>query len=145
MSKLIYYAGSIRGGRQKEHLYKFVIDGLKDSGYTVLSEHVGKENIVESERATLTEKEIHDRDIEWINQADIVIADVSLPSLGVGYEISYALHKLEKPVFVFCEAMDFIHVSAMIKGVLPIAQYISEQDYLRQVLQSLLKHHVNGG
>jgi 2'-deoxynucleoside 5'-phosphate N-hydrolase len=42
--------------------------------------------------------EIYTMSVGRIQCCDVVIADVSNPSLGVGYEIAYALD-LEKPVF----------------------------------------------
>jgi len=41
---------------------------------------------------------IYGRDMEWIALADALVAEVSGPSLGVGYEISYALHSRRMPV-----------------------------------------------
>ena len=44
--------------------------------------------------------EIHDRDMNWITQSDIFVAEVSNPSLGVGYEISAAI-SLNKKIYWF--------------------------------------------
>ncbi|MEI7962017.1 MAG: nucleoside 2-deoxyribosyltransferase [archaeon] len=33
---------------------------------------------------------IFDRDVAWIKEADLVVAEVSMPSVGVGYEIGFA-------------------------------------------------------
>jgi nucleoside 2-deoxyribosyltransferase len=46
---------------------------------------------------TKTPREVYARDMAWLRQCDAVVAEVTSPSLGVGYEIAEALH-LGKPV-----------------------------------------------
>ncbi len=46
MSKLIYFAGSIRAGRADAKLYAKIVKELNKYG-TVLTEHVGNPNITE--------------------------------------------------------------------------------------------------
>jgi 2'-deoxynucleoside 5'-phosphate N-hydrolase len=47
--------------------------------------------------AVISPEEVYARDIAWIGAADVLIAEVSTPSHGVGYKIGYAL-RLGKPV-----------------------------------------------
>jgi nucleoside 2-deoxyribosyltransferase len=47
--------------------------------------------------AALSPEEVYARDTAWIQTCDILIAEVSSPSHGVGYEIGFALG-LGKPV-----------------------------------------------
>ncbi len=84
----IYFAGSIRGGREDREKYFKIIEYLKKHG-EVLSEHIGSENI-DHKGEKLSSEEIFNRDVEWIKKADVIIAEVSTPSLGVGYEICFA-------------------------------------------------------
>ncbi len=57
--------------------------------------------------------DIYNRDVNWIRESDLLIAEVSTPSHGVGYEIGYALD-LEKPVL--CLFKNGVVVSKMITG-----------------------------
>ena len=91
----IYFAGSIRGGRADEELYHKIIEFLKKN-HTVLTEHVGDLNLQES----TTDQEIYAQDTAWLREADVVIAECSNPSLGVGYELAYA-ERYGKPVHIF--------------------------------------------
>lgn len=109
----IYFAGSIRGGRNDFESYMELIRHIQKHG-KVLTEHVGYDDVEESERK-LTDKEIHDRDLEWLEQADCVIAEVTQPSLGVGYEIALAAEKGKKILCLFRER-DEKRLSAMISG-----------------------------
>lgn len=46
---------------------------------------------------SLTDAEILERDMLWLQQSDVVVAEVTQPSLGVGFEIARAM-TLNKPV-----------------------------------------------
>ena len=84
--KKVYFAGSIRGGRQDAALYGEMIAFLEERGCRVLTEHVGDANLSEP----FTEEQIYLRDTAWLSRADLVIAECSCPSLGVGYELAWA-------------------------------------------------------
>ena len=107
----IYFAGSIRGGRADAELYKRMIEYLKRDN-DVLTEHVGdlSLSVLESGR----DEAIYAQDVAWIRECDILIAECTCPSLGVGYELAYA-EKLNRPCFVFYNK-DKGNLSAMIKG-----------------------------
>lgn len=107
----IYFGGSIKGGRSKAEDYKKIVDYLKTIG-TVLDEHVADPNL-KSSGESINSVEIYNRDISWINECDILIAEVTVPSLGVGYEIGYA-ESLNKRII--CLYQNNASISAMIKG-----------------------------
>jgi len=81
--KKVYFAGSIRGGRDDQELYQSLITEIGKYAM-VLTEHIGKKNL-EMGETNLTDAYIYERDMEWIREADLIIAEVSTPSLGVGY------------------------------------------------------------
>jgi hypothetical protein len=86
----IYFAGSISAGRDHAHIYSHLVELLAEHG-EVLTEHIGHTGMGEDgELGQLSEKEIHDRDIAWLRQSDVLVGEVTLPSLGVGYEIGKA-------------------------------------------------------
>ncbi|XP_071165971.1 putative 2'-deoxynucleoside 5'-phosphate N-hydrolase 1 [Mytilus edulis] len=89
MSREIYFGGSISGGRDDADLYARLIEQLRQYG-KALTEHVGNSSVEEDEK-DLSDKEIHDRDMEWLNECDYLVAEVTQPSLGVGYEIGRAV------------------------------------------------------
>ena len=107
----IYFGGSIKGGRSKVEDYKKIVDYLKTIG-TVLDEHVADPNL-QSSGESITSTEIYNRDVSWINECDILIAQVTVPSLGIGYEIGYA-ESLNKRII--CLYQNDESISAMIKG-----------------------------
>ena len=110
----IYFAGAIRGGRDDAKLYKEIIEYLGNIGQ-VLTEHIGDKNLSKMGEKYGTDIAIYNRDMDWLNSADSVIAEVSTPSLGVGYELGIA-EKLKKPVLCLYRPSKGKRLSAMVKG-----------------------------
>ncbi|HYY43305.1 MAG TPA: nucleoside 2-deoxyribosyltransferase [Pyrinomonadaceae bacterium] len=109
----IYFAGSIRGGRAEQTRYCEIVEQLKQYG-RVLTEHVSAAELsTQGERAT--DQEIHDRDLDWLRAADCLVAEVTTPSLGVGYEIGKAT-EWGKPVLCLFRVGSAHMLSAMIAG-----------------------------
>ena len=98
MSKKIYFAGSIRGGRVDAALYQQIIDHIKETDI-VLTEHIGRPDLNVIEHAK-RDAEIYEQDMGWLRECDLVIAECTCPSLGVGYELAYA-EKCGKPCHIF--------------------------------------------
>ena len=113
MHKKIYFAGSIRGGRSDAALYRDIIRYINETD-TVLTEQVGDLNRSVLEQGRNKDALIYEKDIAMLKACDIVIAECTVPSLGVGYELAYA-EKLNKPVYVFYRHKD-TQLSAMITG-----------------------------
>lgn len=111
--KKIYFAGAIRGGREKQQDYYTIIEYLKNKN-NVLTEIIGDKNLSISGE-NLTDREIYLRDINYIELCDVVIAECSIASLGVGYELAYA-EKLGKRIIVIFELCNDKKLSAMIGG-----------------------------
>ena len=109
----IYFAGAIRGGRDDVVLYQRLIGHLKTHG-NVSTEHVGDVNI-ELREELETDCDIHARDMKWLFAADVIIAEVTQPSLGVGYEIGRAFEH-NKHILCLYRPQQGIKLSAMIAG-----------------------------
>jgi nucleoside 2-deoxyribosyltransferase len=109
----IYFAGSIRGGRDDQALYFDIIGRLGLYG-RVLTEHVGGSGL-DSHGEEGSDREIHDRDIAWLREADCLVAEVTTPSLGVGYEVGRAL-EWGKPILCLYRRSSGRALSAMIAG-----------------------------
>ena len=56
----------------------------------------------------LSDQEIHDRDLQWIIESDMLVAEVTIPSLGVGYEIGRAI-EMGKPILCLFNTDFSIH------------------------------------
>lgn len=110
----IYFAASIRGGRDDVLIYKELINHLKSIG-TVLTEHISDKKLSYNGEKNITDNYIHDRDINWLKESDVLIAEVTTASLGVGYEIRAAAYEYNKPVLCL-KQKNGKRLSAMING-----------------------------
>lgn len=108
----IYFSCSIRGARPDPETILELIGYLKRHG-TVLTEHIG--DFLDGDEADTLDEEIFQRDVSWLGEADVLVADVTAPSLGVGYEIGIA-ETLGKPILCLHKRTRGRRLSAMISG-----------------------------
>jgi len=97
----IYFACSITGGRELESTYQQIVAALIADGHEIPTSHLAQSEVIENERE-LTPHYVYERDVNWIKNCDVLIAEVSVPSHGVGYEIAFAL-EIGKPVLCIYE------------------------------------------
>ncbi len=119
----IYFAGSISGGRGDVALYSQIIELLKQYG-EILTEFIGEASLSGMGEEHNSDKHIHDRDMDWLLNSDVIVAEVTTPSLGVGYEIGRALENGKK-ILALYRNIEGKRISAMIKG----AQGVSAKEY----------------
>jgi hypothetical protein len=124
---IIYCAGPIKGNTTYQENYSEIVRIIESMGHTALSEKSSKF----SSTILLSDKQIFTRDIKWIDGSKIVIAEVSGPSLGVGFEISYALFVKKLPVLAVYHDQAG-QISSMITGctnpLLQIKKYSNVDD-----------------
>jgi len=135
MKRKIYFSGSISGGRQDAALYARII-ALMQQTDIVLTEHVGDVNYSTKGRSVSDEQAIYEQDTAWLRASDLVIAECTQPSLGVGYELALA-EQLGKPVYVFHRRDR--HLSAMIAGdpYFHVFAYETEDELLTLIAEIL--------
>ena len=97
----VYFSGSIGGGREKEGVYLVIVEILEELGCKVLSEHVARPELL-AEYSSDPPELIYARDMLWLEESQMVVTEVSTPSLGVGYEVCHAL-AIGKPVLCLFE------------------------------------------
>ncbi len=133
--KKVYFSGSIRGGRVDASLYKRIIDYISSTD-KVLTEHIGDKNINLNQQENY-DMFIYKRDISWLRKSDLVIAECTSPSLGVGYELAYA-EKLGKPCHILYNATR-TQLSAMLSGndYFNIYPYYKEED-IYKIIDNIL-------
>lgn len=140
MNKNVYFAGSIRGGRVDAALYHRIISYIKKTD-TVLTEHIGKSNISLTAQTRAVDTHIYEQDTTWLRSSDLLIAECTCPSLGVGYELAYAeAHNI--PVFIFYDKTKS-NLSAMLNGntYFTIIPYETEEE-IYPVLDKILGNQI---
>lgn len=112
MKPSIYVSGAIRGDRRFMGNYKALIKYLdSNENCTALAELA----LIGREIKLKDDQDIFQRDHRWLNEADGLVAEVSAPSLGVGYEIAYALNVRKIPVLAL-RHLSVKRTSAMLEG-----------------------------
>ena len=131
----IYFCGSIKGGRADQSIYSELIYFMQED-FNVLTAHVGEKNL-ESD-LNLSPEEIYQRDMDWMDQADFVVAEVSTPSLGVGFEISRAVN-LNKKILCLCRSDKSTTLSAIISGCPDVQNVVySDVNEARMAIKNFL-------
>ncbi len=139
----IYFACAIVGGRQDENIYKEIVQALLADGHQVPTAANAGLQGAKGLEADMAPKDVYIRDTSWIDECEVLVAEVSTPSHGVGYEISYALER-GKPVL--CIAARGMRVSKMITGnTMPGFEFAEYKDVadgieiVRKFLRNLAK------
>ncbi|XP_067278727.1 5-hydroxymethyl-dUMP N-hydrolase [Pseudorasbora parva] len=138
----IYFCGSIRGGRQDVNVYQRIVKKLQQFGQ-VLTEHVSCDSLSEKgeDGALDGDKAIHDRDLEWLIMSDVIVAEVTQPSLGVGYELGRAVAMNKRVLCLFRPSSGKV-LSAMIRGASTNSLF-RVQDYTEDEVESFLEKYFN--
>ena len=134
----IFLSGSIRGGRQLLETYMLMCNFVEETGAELICRHIADPEL-ESLEKEMPEEEIYARDMNLLKESDAIIAEVTVPSTGVGYEICRAL-SLGTPVL--CVHKPEALVSAMILGnpnpLLQIKAY-SKEEMLKQIISEFIE------
>ena len=86
----VYLACTVRGDRAGVTAGRAICDRLERGGHRVLTKHLLADN-VEAAESQLTEEEVFRRDLEWLTSCDVLVAEASGSSYGVGFEVGYVL------------------------------------------------------
>lgn len=105
----IYLAVPIVAGRDLA-VARSIAEALVGLGHEVVSTWVLKEDA----DVSLSPERIFERDVKGVRECDVLVAEVSTPSHGVGIEIMLA-QTLKKPVF--CLHRPRISISRMLRGM----------------------------
>jgi len=139
----IYFACSITGGREFEAVYQSIVRALTEAGHEVPTAHLAEPGVPEAE-AVIDPFEVYARDAAWIRNCDALIAEVSVRSHGVGYEIGFSLG-LGKPVLALYR--NGRKVSKMISGNpdpnLRVKAYQSTEDAVLHIREFLSERKIN--
>jgi nucleoside 2-deoxyribosyltransferase len=137
----LYFAGAISGGRDDVALYREIIAALEADGHRVLAGAVAAEHVTASGE-TLDSHAIFDRDLAWIAECDIVVAEVSKPSIGVGYEIATARYHRGIPVICLYRPAHTSRCTAMVSGDrgIELIEYTDLPELLPRLSSALAKY-----
>ena len=132
-----YFSGAIYGGMQKLEAYKKLVKELTKFG-NVLDEEVADDNVLIREES-ISDKDVFESLVDRLKRADLVFAEVTVPSLGVGYEIGYA-DKTNKRIICVYDKTVTPKLTTMLRGNnrLKIIPYTNINEIINN-LENILK------
>jgi len=140
----IYFACSITGGRDFESIYRAITAALLSDGHEVPTAHLADSRVKVFE-GQVPAREIYERDTAWIRTCEALVAEVSTPSHGVGYEVAYALN-LGKPVL--CVYREGQPISKMLTGnshpTIAVKSYRDSEEAIA-IIRSFLQSQIQLG
>jgi len=131
----VYCAGAMRGDNRFQRFFERIIDTVRRLPGCVPHSEL---TLRDSQREPVTDFDIYERDLAWMIQCQCMVAEVSGPSLGVGYEIGYALHVVEIPVLALLHERAGLG-SAMIVGNASPLMSLKRYSDLEQLEQHVAK------
>lgn len=98
----VYLGFTVAGNRSSVQAAKKILGVLQSMGHQVLTSHLVREDAWDADR-TVPPQEIFARDMKWLAQCDIFVAEVSGSSFGLGFETGYLLGATQKKTILFFE------------------------------------------
>jgi nucleoside 2-deoxyribosyltransferase len=114
----IYLACTVRGDRGGVSAGRAICGRLQQHGHQVLTTHLLADD-VEAAESQLTASDVYRRDLEWLSACDVLVAEASGSSYGVGFEVGYVLGRASRTgqrVVLLYDASRRDQVSRLITG-----------------------------
>jgi len=111
----IYLGFTVAGNRSSVEAAKKILEVLQSMGHEVLTSHLVQEDAWDADRR-VAPQEIFARDMKWLAECDLFIAEVSGSSFGLGFETGYLLGATQKQTVLFYERSAEHRISLLITG-----------------------------
>ncbi len=111
----IYFGFTVAGNRSSIEAARRLIHLVSKMGHEVLTRHLVHDNAWEKDRI-ITPRAVYLRDMSWLEQCDLFMAEVSGSSFGLGFETGYVLGATKKRVLLFYERKVESNISLLITG-----------------------------
>jgi nucleoside 2-deoxyribosyltransferase len=111
----IYFGFTVAGDRSAIDTARRVVELLEEHGHEVLTRHLVDANAWEADRL-ISPQDVYRRDMAWLEQCELFIAEVSGSSFGLGFETGYLLGATNKKVILLYRREFEQKVSLLITG-----------------------------
>jgi 2'-deoxynucleoside 5'-phosphate N-hydrolase len=96
----IYFGFTVAGDRSALETARRLVQLLEGLGHEVLTRHLVNDDAWERDRL-ISPQDVYRRDMAWLQQCEVLIAEVSGSSFGLGFETGYVLGATAKKVTLF--------------------------------------------
>jgi nucleoside 2-deoxyribosyltransferase len=114
----IYLACTVRGDRAGVVAARSIAARLEHHGHRVLTSHLLRDDVDDLE-AGVTEQAVFERDVQWLDACDALVAEASGSSYGVGFEVGYVTARAAttgQRVYLLYDAAKRSSVSRLVAG-----------------------------
>ena len=129
----IYIIGADRRNKKNVETYQKVAEVLKNSGHTV--DRTWIDTTTEEDASNF--ESAFKRNMTSIKKADIIVAEVTELTTGIGFLLSAALH-VKKPVLALFNKDSGVTPSTTIKGSVATNKLLSYREYTFEILTEVL-------
>jgi hypothetical protein len=146
----VYFGFTVAGDRSSLEAARKIVQLVVQMGHEVLTRHLVEDNAWEADRL-ITPKEVYLRDMKWLEQCDLFMAEVSGSSFGLGFETGYLLGATTKKVVLFYRRDVETKISLLITGIThpncrltPYSDLREVEIWIRNNLSQLESRSING-
>lgn len=136
----IYFGFTVAGNRSAIETARHVVQLLERAGHEVITRHLVNDDAWEADRQ-ITPQEIYRRDMNWLGECDLFIAEVSGSSFGIGFETGYLLGSSQKRALLFYRRELEKSISLLITGnshpnctLVPYSDAAEVENYIEKAL-----------
>lgn len=136
----IYFGFTVAGDRSAVTVARKIVNILVEMRHEVLTRHLVEDNAWDADRR-ITPQEVYLRDMKWLQQCDMFIAEVSGSSFGLGFETGYLLGATSKKAVLFFRRDVESKISLLITGIahpncrlVPYSELHEVEDWIRNNL-----------
>jgi nucleoside 2-deoxyribosyltransferase len=136
----IYFGFTVAGDRSSVVEATKIVELLVELGHEVLTRHLVREDAWQADRS-ISPQEVYRRDMTWLKQCDLFVAEVSGSSFGLGFETGYLLGATDKKVVLFYRRAVETKISLLITGIthpncslVPYSKLDEIEDWIRYKL-----------
>ncbi|MGB8541790.1 MAG: nucleoside 2-deoxyribosyltransferase [Candidatus Acidiferrales bacterium] len=136
----IYFGFTVAGDRSSVVTAGRIVDLLAEMQHEVLTRHLIRDDAWEADRS-ISPQEVYLRDVTWLKQCDVFMAEVSGSSFGLGFETGYLLGATTKKVILFYRQDVEKKISLMVTGIthpncrlVPYSHFDEIEDWIRHNL-----------
>lgn len=136
----IYLGFTVAGDRSSVEAAKRILHALESLGHEVLTSHLVREDAWNADRR-VPPSQIFVRDMKWLNECDLFVAEVSGSSFGLGFETGYLLGATQKKTLLFYDRSVESKISLLITGnthpnclLVPYSRLEGLQDLVREIV-----------
>ncbi|MBI1810113.1 MAG: nucleoside 2-deoxyribosyltransferase [Gemmatimonadetes bacterium] len=111
----IYFGFTVAGDRSTIETARRIVQLLEELGHEVLTRHLVRDDAWEADRM-VGPQDVYRRDMAWLQECDLFIAEASGSSFGLGFETGYLLGATSKKVILLFRLDLAKKVSLLISG-----------------------------